>query len=942
MIRFVLFTILAAGLLFSYSQFQPGDNKRQLAEQFRKTESVFQTAERLSFRDDELSVDRSDSLFRISLKEFRKIAALAEKEQFDSLAFFSRLRLAYIEYYFDSTDEAKKDYHAVLDLHRRTAFLKDSFLFKPLLFTGSILQAENEFDSALYYYKQAEAIALRYPQPLEGSQRLYNRLGSFFYENGNYRQAGNYFQKAIAVLAITEPGNESLLVNYRINQGSLLVKLEEFGKAKKVFESILPYNILRNEIIHNLGIIEQKTGNHSGALRYLQQVQYGENKRNIDLYYNLALSYSAKGLKDSGSYYLNKALEENTRWNGSKPNIPHGLLLKFQADIMASNNLFEQAAATYQLAIQQFDPAFRPEQLFHNPVQFSAVFSYINLFNTLSAKADLLAAWYKQEKDLKMLEAAIDTYRTAFQLADHVEKTYNSDEARLFLNKLKWLVHSKPIDIALDLYSLTKRKNYLEDAYFFDQRNKASVLAFNIRENEWKEKTLEDDTLFQKESELRSSITRLSLMAVQTTDTNLLSAYQDQVREQEIALGHLQETIQKHKTGKTVNYGSSIPAIEWLQNQLDPATALISYHLSATGLVTLLVTKKKFDYLRVPVTEEFFLTIDSFKRYLEPGSSQQRYEGVQTSQRLYHTLLFPLEKKLSDINRLVIIPDDELHYLPFEALQDRNQHYLLERFTLQYQYSTALLTNHGNKSSSRGVLALAPFASQGYENKLDHSNFSRLPASGTEISKLEGKRLLDSMATKENFLREANHYKTLHLATHAAVNNEEPIRSYIAFYPRGDTEFRLYAGEIYGLKLDSTQMIILSACETGTGRLIKGEGLMSLSRAFAYAGCPNIITSLWKAEDKTTAFILQRLHHYLEKNYSPDIALQQAKMDFLFDPDTDPRFKSPSYWAPLILVGQYEPAPASRNWWWIAGTIVVLLTIVYFAKRKYGLSSFSS
>ena len=74
----------------------------------------------------------------------------------------------------------------------------------------------------------------------------------------------------------------------------------------------------------------------------------------------------------------------------------------------------------------------------------------------------------------------------------------------------------------------------------------------------------------------------------------------------------------------------------------------------------------------------------------------------------------------------------------------------------------------------------------------------------------------------------------------------------------------LYAPEISNLKLDSTQLVILSACETGTGQLVKGEGLMSLSRAFAYAGCPDIITSLWKAEDKTTAFLTQQLHYYLE------------------------------------------------------------------------------
>ena len=96
------------------------------------------------------------------------------------------------------------------------------------------------------------------------------------------------------------------------------------------------------------------------------------------------------------------------------------------------------------------------------------------------------------------------------------------------------------------------------------------------------------------------------------------------------------------------------------------------------------------------------------------------------------------------------------------------------------------------------------------------------------------------------------------------MNNEKPAQSFITFYP-STPDYKLYAGEIADLKLDSTQLVILSACETGAGQLVKGEGLMSLSRAFAYAGCPNIITSLWKAEDRTTAYLTQQLHYYLEK-----------------------------------------------------------------------------
>jgi CHAT domain-containing protein len=189
------------------------------------------------------------------------------------------------------------------------------------------------------------------------------------------------------------------------------------------------------------------------------------------------------------------------------------------------------------------------------------------------------------------------------------------------------------------------------------------------------------------------------------------------------------------------------------------------------------------------------------------------------------------------------------------------------------------------------------------------------------VANLKGQVLTDSAATRKNFLQLANSYPILHLATHASVNNDTPAHSYIAFYPAG-RDFKLYAGEIATLRLDSVKLVILSACETGAGQLVKGEGLMSLSRAFAYAGCPDIITSLWKAEDKTTSFITQRLHYYLEKRYSKDKALQQAKLDLMKSNEIDPRFKTPDYWAHLIYIGNYEEDRGSKAWWWIALTII--------------------
>ena len=148
--------------------------------------------------------------------------------------------------------------------------------------------------------------------------------------------------------------------------------------------------------------------------------------------------------------------------------------------------------------------------------------------------------------------------------------------------------------------------------------------------------------------------------------------------------------------------------------------------------------------------------------------------------------------------------------------------------------------------------------------------------------------------------------------------------SYIVFNNKSDSLYKLYSEEVYNLSLTHTQLLILSACKSGTGDWVKGEGLMSLSRAFTYAGCPNIITSLWKAHDFSTAYICRRIHYYLNRDYSVDRALQQAKMDYLSDPSVNPRLKHPYYWCHLVFIGNFQQEKPS----YILGYSLLVLSIV--------------
>lgn len=933
--RTILLVLLILAITISSSQDKHEYNARLYLKNYRLSDKIYREAEKLSLLPgyNEKTEELESRMNRQALEGFRKILPIIEKAGDDSLAFHCWFKIGTLQHYFDSLEAGQRSYSNAIKLKSRLPLLADSFLFKPFLFCGSIYYSMNQFDSALSNYKKAEQIAEKYSSVLNGSNRLYNTLGVLYYETGNYRQAKNYFGKAISILDPGESSYKDLLINYKINLASTLNKLEEFDEANSIYQSILPSNNNKNEILHNTGAVNLSLGHIEKAIEYFKQVQYSNSKR-IRLFNDLGFAYTVLKKSDSAQLYFQKALDENQKWNGTNKNTPHGLTLKYLGDELTGKSNYRQAIEKYQQAIIQFDAGFNTTDIFKNPELYSGVFSYINLFNTLTAKADAFKQLYQSQKDIKMLEASLEAYRSAFKLADYVERTYDSDEARLFLGKIKYTAHSKPIDVSLVLFDLTKKRSYLEEAYFFDQRNKASILALNVQENELKNKPGKTNELFSQESSLKSAITRLSLKASQATDSLQLQSINFSIRDYEIQLGKLQDKINADPAYREKQFTENIPSVSELQKRLDHTTALLSYHLSGKELLILFISENRFEYYKLPISDNFFLQIDSFKASLHNVSGEQRYSGTEVARSLYNKLIGPVQTMPSHISRLIIIPDDELNYLPFEALQDENRKYLVEKFSIQYQYSTSLLGKQDHDHIAANMLAFAPFTSNSYNDSTGFT-LSSLPASKEEVSNIAGKIFTDSSATKNNFLQTANHYGIIHLATHAIVNNEMPLRSFIAFYPdKNADDYRLYAQEIYNMNLDSTQLVILSACETGTGRLVKGEGLMSLSRAFAYAGCPNIITSLWKAEDKTTAFITRQLHHYLDKGFSKDKALQQAKLDLLNSNEIDPRYKTPNYWAHLLFIGNYEPNHSSTRWWWIAIVIVVATTIYLFLKKK--------
>ena len=264
----------------------------------------------------------------------------------------------------------------------------------------------------------------------------------------------------------------------------------------------------------------------------------------------------------------------------------------------------------------------------------------------------------------------------------------------------------------------------------------------------------------------------------------------------------------------------------------------------------------------------------------------------------------------------------------------RNLKYLVYDYSINYSYSSTLLYNYfeANKHATKKLLAFAP--NYKYKGNLlaqdgNEPNLMPLPGAKAEVENLSkyitSDLFVDSMAKEKNFKELAPQYDILHLAMHTILNDSLPMFSRLAFAhsTAGDTEDGwLNTHEIYNLKLNA-RMAVLSACNTGKGKLQKGEGVMSLARGFLYAGCPSIIMTLWEVEDLSGTEIMQTFYDLIAEGKDKDDALRLAKLKHI--QNADPLKAHPHYWLGYVNIGNSEPLYSNKDIYFI---LVIAFAIV--------------
>ncbi|MEO1452049.1 MAG: CHAT domain-containing protein, partial [Bacteroidota bacterium] len=311
---------------------------------------------------------------------------------------------------------------------------------------------------------------------------------------------------------------------------------------------------------------------------------------------------------------------------------------------------------------------------------------------------------------------------------------------------------------------------------------------------------------------------------------------------------------------------------------------------------------------------------------------------------LYLSLIAPFGELPAS---LIIIPDNRLHFLPFDALLtqapdrllieqlganfwkgqeriDGGASYLLHNHNVQYADAANLLyiPRIGSKPANQGLAAFAPV----YGERDRFQGAVIPPLNGHDahakrlVEQMSGKAFLGTNADSVTFFQEVSSYSLLHLALHGYANETDPLKAALAFSSTAQSQGVIYAASLYGLPPISAELVSLLSCETGAGAYEQGEGIMSLARAFRCVGARSVLMSLWQADIGPGMEIIESFYHYLDEGLSKPQALRQAKLDWLSQADAIGAV--PSKWANFVLTGVGDPLPPRPFRW---GYIIIAL-----------------
>lgn len=835
---------------------------------------------------------------------------------------------------------------------------------------GTLYESMHRVDEAIFHLQKMVTIIQKDYAKTKNPQLLaiaYNNLGNLYSSMGEIQLAGEYFEKALHLHEINYGASGAGFVRPLVHLANARKELGSFDEAEALYERAyrLQKKVAADDRL-NMAYVETQYGD----LFYAKQ-QYAEaesfykkalaNDQKAGIYFTtiveetrntLAETYARTGRTHQALILLHEVLRRFKKKYPAGNIVIAGQYDKISQTHLLNNQperalLYSDSTFTELLQLPQLPDSHWVQQLPYDH----------HIIRYLQHRSAIESALYKKtgmEEPLQQVISIADQYGTYLTKSLPALRTQS---ALMQLAAQHKAVYNNAIESCWELHQISNERRYLEKAFEFSERSRGLLLRLSannilIDANRTVQNEAEEKDLFWRRrigslnaQYMDTDRSSDSLLYLLTTSIEAYSRFQDSL----LRLGN--KVLQQ-------KYDLSPATIAKLQNRLRRENQnLVQYAVTGSWVFAFVLNGSEFVVQRMSadVLQEIEVLGDLYNMPPEKFKS--------TAFRLYGSLIQPVQRYL-DAGKLVVVPDDKLFYLNFEILvSDREgrdfsqMHYLLDRYEISYQLTaTALANRHTGPTNDKKAMLLTPVFTdamkRAYRESIRDSSLAdpqyfsllRQPFAITAAKKI-GKYIKHDLFAEEAavetvFKQTAGRYDLLHLGTHAEVNHAAPLQSrfFLAKALPGDSadhdDGYLHAYEIYAMRLHS-DLAVLTACETGIGNWSRGEGVMSLAHSFMYAGCPSVIMTLWKIDEKSSADIIADFYKNLSDGKSRSEALRLAKLQHIRS--SDKSLSHPYFWAGMTLVGDTQPLFTSYSRWWYAGGLVlpaVVLIFLFFRLRS--------
>jgi CHAT domain-containing protein len=794
---------------------------------------------------------------------------------------------------------------------------------------GAIYHNMDNYPQAIIYFDKAEELRTQIGD-LAGITRTqslkagsYLAFGEMLNNLGKYPEALENLEKSLEInrnlkakSGIGDVLNQMGFVYSNIGEYSTAIeKINEAAGLMKEENNIIGLAGVYN----HLGIVFQMSGRVEKASEYFNNSLkiYEENKDQINVVAVLSnlgtLSFDTKDYIKADEYHY-KALQISRELKDKELEV--NCLLNLANDQTLLGKM-DEAMVNYKSGLEIAKSLNSPDLI----------------WRLVAGEAE----YYEKSGEY---DKAVQLNDTALKILEGIRSTLLNEDQKVSFMARERFAFEDVIDMLSSFHEKDKSKGYDILAFQYAEQSKSRAFLDFLAESLANVREGANNELLKKQDEILVILTQEKQLLEQESKSG--QADQQKISELKAKIKSSEEELNKNKNEirstnpryADLHYPQPVSLQEAQALCLDKNIVILEYSVGDSSSCLWVMTQSAHQLFRLPGRKSLQEQIESFRfALLNPDQTNNEF-FTNGGYSLYQTLLKPAEPFLTKKSKLVLIPDGILNYLPFEVLLTDNKGigsgslysalpYLVKKYPVSYVQSASVLNSllsvqselNPSDPANKNLVA---FGDPVYENETDSSHpsankYQRLEYSGKEIENIaslfkKGNTdiYLRSDATEENVKRdgELKKFNYVHFATHGFIDETKPDFSSLVLTQENNSEEDgfLQATEIFNLKMNA-DLVVLSACKTGLGKLVRGEGMVGLTRAFMYAGTPTVLVSLWSVSDASTATLMGEFYRNLVKEkLGKTDALRKAQLIML----KDEKFAHPFYWAPFVLVGDWR------------------------------------